>query len=350
MRLATTSKTAGAGRKGGPLDISVIICTRDRAPQLAEGLRSFLTMRVPAGLTWELLVVDNGSSDDTIAVAQGFADRLPVRVVREDAAGLSHARNRGVREALGTYICWTDDDLVLDPDWLAAYAEAFARHPDAAVFGGKIIPRLEAPSPDWFRRRMDKWPISTLVARRNLGDAEIPLDFESGAIPWGANFAVRTAEQRVALYDPALGVSPLQRRLGEESEVIFRILRAGATGWWVPKSVVQHIIPHRRQTWKYVFEYFRANGETIAYLERTSPGAHHLAGDRRALMRARGNATTLYLRAAVNGLVYLGARLVGATDLGLRQLMKVGAYVGAAQVAASPPPTAPAGDSRSDAA
>lgn len=314
------------------LDVSVVICTRNRAGPLEKGLSAFTRLHVPEGLRWELVVVDNGSSDDTSAVASGFADRLPIRVVREETPGVSNARNLGVAEARGAYICWTDDDLVLDREWLAAYVAAFRRHPDAAVFGGKILPRLEEPTPRWFRRHADRWPLTTLLAKRDLGDEEIPLSFERQAVPWGANFAVRTAEQRQAPYEPALGVSPLQRRLGEESEVIFRIMKSGANGWWVPNSIAHHIIPVRRQTWRYVFEYFRAYGETVAYMEHTWPGAHHLSGDERAVARVRGSAASLYLRAAVNGLIYLAARVVGATGRSLTQLMKTGMYVGAAAV------------------
>src|SRR5262245_58021394 len=103
-------------------DITVLICTRNRAAQLGHALSSAARMDAPPGVRWELVVVDNGSTDETEQVALGYSDRLPVRLVREETPGLSHARNRGVSEARGRYICWTDDDIVLDRNWLAAYA------------------------------------------------------------------------------------------------------------------------------------------------------------------------------------------------------------------------------------
>ena len=75
------------------LDVSVVICTRNRAPRLRQVLDSAAEMRIPEGLDWELLVIDNGSTDDTEEVALGFACRLPIRVIREDNAGL-HMRSR----------------------------------------------------------------------------------------------------------------------------------------------------------------------------------------------------------------------------------------------------------------
>ncbi|WP_372785081.1 glycosyltransferase [Phenylobacterium sp.] len=319
------------------IDITVIICTRNRAARLRNVLQSLTELKQPPGLRWEVVVVDNGSSDNTQEVALSFRDRLSIRVIREEQAGLSNARNRGVAEARGAYICWTDDDLVLDENWLAAYAAAFKRHPEAAIFGGRITPVLEAPTPRWFARFADEWPLTTLLAKRDFGDDIIPLGFADNAVPWGANFAVRTAEQRLAPYEPGLGVSPLQKRLGEESEVIFRIIESGGVGWWVPDSKVQHIIPVQRQTWRYVFEYFQAYGETVAYMERTWPGAHHMAANEREMARVAGGPLSLYARAALNGAVFAAAWLLGATGRSLKSLMKTGFYVGAAQIAAAPP-------------
>ena len=322
----------------GAVDITVIICTRNRASQLTDCLASAANLKAPEGLLWELLLVDNGSSDNTAEVVASFKGRLPIRLVREEAAGLSHARNRGVAEAAGTYICWTDDDVRLDPDWLAAYAAAFARHPEAAVFGGEIIPVLQAPTPTWFGRLADQWPLTTLLAKRDYGDKPIPLSFDRGVIPWGANFAVRTAEQRRVPYEPALGVSPFQRRVGEEAEVIFRILKAGGVGWWTPRAKVRHIIPVKRQTLRYVYEYYLSCGETAAYMERVWPGAHHMAGSERDMKWVTGSALSLYARAALTGMLFTGAWFIGATSRSLLFLTQMGIHVGAARIAAAPRP------------
>lgn len=245
--------------------ISVIMCTRNRASQLGHVLTSAAAMEVPAGLDWEFLLVDNGSSDATREVALSFAATLPIRYILEPAAGLSNARNRGVDEARGDYICWTDDDVTIDREWLAGYASAFARHPDIAYFGGPIKPHFEGETlPAWFEENRPK--LGGPFAERMLGESEFALDPASGLMPFGANYALRTADQRRHRYDPALGVSPLQRRLGEESAVLYAIAAEGKAGMWIPASRVLHMIPQRRLSLDYILEYEQSAGETAAYL------------------------------------------------------------------------------------
>jgi glycosyltransferase involved in cell wall biosynthesis len=253
---------------------------------------------------------------------------LPIRLVREDRAGLSNARNKGVAEAAGRYICWTDDDVVLDPEWLAGYWAAFKRHPEAAIFGGRIEPILQAPTPAWFEKLRGEWPVNILLAMRDFGDESRRLDFPSGVIPFGANFAIRTAEQRRVLYEPGLGVSPNHRRVGEEAEVIFRLLSGGATGWWVPGSKVSHIISTERQTWDYIYDFAQAYGETLAFMEHAWPGDHHLASsrDRR---RIGGLPAALQLRAALYHAASRIARLAGSDRRGAQFLATAGLFSGA---------------------
>lgn len=257
------------------MEISVIICTRNRARQLSNVLDSVAALTVPAGLAWELIVVDNGSSDNTRDVVQSYASTLPIRYVLESTAGLSNARNRGVQEAQGAYICWTDDDVELDRDWLDAYREAFLRHPDGAVFGGKILPRFTEPVPDWIEQLKTEWPVDGPVAYRDLGDAPMQLSFKGWKTPYGANFAVRTKEQKQHAYNPELGVSPTHKRVGEETEVIYQILKTG-TGYWVPRAIVHHIIPQSRQSYRYVYDYFYLVGATFAYLKTHHRHDNHL--------------------------------------------------------------------------
>jgi len=219
-------------------------------------------MSIPAGQNWEMIVVDNGSTDDTSCVIERFKAKLPIRKVFEPKAGLSNARNAGVAAASGDYILWTDDDVEVEIGWLAGYAAAFSRFPDGAVFGGRILPRLEAPSPAWFVENLDL--LCNLLSARNFGDDYLSLAEHPDRVPYGANYAIRATEQRKFLYDPKLGVSPGRRRVGEETSVIKNILNAGYTGYWVPDAEVSHIISTERQTKKYVHEYFRGHGETVA--------------------------------------------------------------------------------------
>jgi glycosyltransferase involved in cell wall biosynthesis len=243
--------------------ISVVMCSRNRAEQLGRVLETAAAMRVPPGLEWEMILVDNGSTDHTPDVVKSFSDRLPIRYVSEPKAGLSNARNRGVSEARGAYICWTDDDVMIDRNWLAGYAEAFDAHPEAGFFGGPVEPVLEGETPKWFLDNREA--LGFLLAARDLGPMPTPLSIEGNKIPFGANYAVRMKEQREHLYDPELGVAPQQKRLGEETAVVEAIAAGGIEGWWVPGSRVRHIIPNGRQTLEYVKTYQQSAGETWAY-------------------------------------------------------------------------------------
>lgn len=249
--------------------ISVIMCTRNRAEQLRRVLQTAVAMKKP-DVEWEFLLVDNGSTDNTAEVVESVAGLLPIRHVVEPEAGLSHARNRGVSEARGDYICWTDDDVMIDADWLVSYAAAFRRYPEAAVFGGQIVPVLEGPAPRWFEQNYDE--LASLLAKRDLGKKPIRLTKVGDHLPYGANFAVRTREQKQWHYDPNLGVSPGQKRLGEEVTVIEGILDSGAPGIWVPGAMVRHIIPKSRLSLDYVGVYHRSAGETWAYLSSVDGG------------------------------------------------------------------------------
>lgn len=319
------------------LDVSVVICTRNRARQLAEVLDSATQLEIPEGLRWELLVVDNGSSDDTEAVIRGFAGRLPVRYAREDTPGLSNARNQGVRSARGEYLCWTDDDVRMDRRWLAAYVEAFRRHPEASVFGGRVLPRLEGGgAPQWFIDEHLKYPIASPMAYRDLGDEELALSFTGNRVPYGANFAVRTAEQRQALYDPELGVSPTHKRLGEEVDALYRMMKAGATGWWVPGSRVHHLIPPGRQTAAYIYEYYFLAGATTAHLKARRPDDNYLIVDGDVPSDLGLSRWRCYRRGLRRFLAYRTARRRGdlrwISDLAdLGYYLGMGSYGGAAE-------------------
>src|SRR5690349_9645801 len=168
--------------------ITIAICTFNRAESLHRTLRSLAALRIPQHVDWEIIIVNNNCSDHTDEVITFFSDRLPIRREFESRRGLSWARNRAVSAAEGKYIVWTDDDVVVDPDWIAAYSEAFHRWPSAAVFAGPIVPRYVEPVPKWI---IDGEAVlgHTVFAGCNFGDSVITLSVNR--IPWGPNFALR---------------------------------------------------------------------------------------------------------------------------------------------------------------
>jgi len=309
------------------MHITAIICTRNRAEQLRRTLESAVAIDIPDGITWELLLVDNGSSDHTPEVVRSFAAKLPIRHVTEPKAGLSNARNRGVSEARGSHVCWTDDDVLIDSQWLAAYADAFARHPEAAYFGGPIELLLEGPTPSWLVK--DRKSLGPILAERLFGDVPIRLNPATDLIPYGANYAVRTREQLVHRYDPNLGVSPTQRRLGEETELLKQLDEEGCCGWWVPDARVRHIIPPERQTIPYFAEYRRAAGETAAYLAERRGGKAMHQSLRLGIWPFRGAPVLLWCMMAAHLAAYHLSRTLGRSAASLHQYLRHAYYEGA---------------------
>jgi len=326
---------------GHGVDISVVVCTRNRAGPLRTLLGSFKDLTPPESSSWELLIVDNGSTDDTPQVVADFEHELPIRYTREDKAGLANARNHGVAAARGRFICWTDDDVEIDRDWLAAYARAFVAHPEASVFGGRIYPKLLPPTPPWFARLLHLWPISDIVAARDFGDKPVALDFDSNLVPWGANYAVRRQDQLDHPYDPNLGVSPLHRRSGEETQAMFQIMSAGATGWWVPDSKVFHLYPPQRQSRSYFREHYFQIGETQAYLDGRYD-RHYMNRDGRAPRQGDRPEGELRRIVALNRALATAFHAVGLTRRSLyhlrREAMAAGVLAYRASVAASASP------------
>ncbi len=243
--------------------VTVAICTFNRAESLRRTLDSLVAMRVARDLAWELIVVNNNSTDHTDAVIADYRDRLPMRREFEPLRGLSNARNRAIAAARGEYTVWTDDDVVVDAGWLTAYAGAFRRWPDAVVFGGRIKPRYEPPVARWVAE--SERVLGGPFAIRDFGDEVLSLSVGESRVPYGANFAVRTEEQRVFRYDPDLGLAPDRRRYDEEVDVIARLLATGAKGYWIPQATVEHCIGRERQTVGYIAAFNEGCGETCAF-------------------------------------------------------------------------------------
>lgn len=244
--------------------ISVVICTRNRAESLKRALKSICNMHVPDGLSWEVVVVDNGSSDDTPAVCASYETELPIRYLCEEQGGVSIARNTGVREARGAYICWADDDVEVAENWLTSYLLAFEKFPEGAYFSGKIEPVFEGSGPQWLSDNMDV--LHVLYAQKDLGTELRALSPDGSEDPYNANCAFRREWQVRFPYHPNLGLSPRFRRLGEETAVFRAVKAAGGQGYWVPGADVRHHIPKRRQNISSVVTYQKSVGETWAAL------------------------------------------------------------------------------------
>jgi GT2 family glycosyltransferase len=223
--------------------VSVIVCTRDRPASLRTCLSSLLAIDGP----YEVLVIDNAPrTDATAEVVRELGDPR-VRRVLEPRAGLSRARNRGAREARGEILAFTDDDVIVDRNWLRGLALGFNRAPTVACVTG-IVPsaEIETPAQAIFEAKA-AWANSFEPRLFDL-EANRPADplypFTPGVFGAGANFAVsRVGLERVGEFDEALGAgSPAQG--GEDLDFFLRVILAGLKIAYEPAALVWHV--HRR--------------------------------------------------------------------------------------------------------
>jgi len=271
---------SGPGPSAAPPRFTVVVCTRNRSRQLADFGREWL--RHESAVDWELLLVDNGSTDDTREVAAALVAARPARarVVVEPSPGLSAARNLGVRSARGESIAFLDDDATPAPGWLDAYERALAR-PGVLAAGGPIDPDFAAPPPGWldtdFLPYLSAWDRGPEPHR--LAYAELPR---------GTNMAFRReAFERCGGFDPRLGRRDRSLRSCEEIELCLRIERAGGEVVYEPGARVRHRVETARLSPRWLLDRFAAQGFSEAIVEWKHFG---LAGLRQGLERQRRGA------------------------------------------------------------
>jgi len=240
------------------MDATIAICTWNRSALLDKTLQQMRQLAVPAGVSWEIVVVNNRCTDDTDAILAKHTGPLPVRRVFEDKQGQSHARNAAAMAALGELIVWTDDDVLVESRWLSEMLAAARVRPEFSFFGGPIEPWFEHDPPKWL---LDNWPaINGAFAFRDLGTEAFEFDLKR--LPYGANYAMRTSVQREFLYNPRLGRVATGEIRGEETDVLHKLLAASHRGGWVPTAKVQHFIPADRLTLDYIRRFFQGIGHT----------------------------------------------------------------------------------------
>jgi glycosyltransferase involved in cell wall biosynthesis len=228
-------------------DISVILATYNRADSLDATLRALADLRTDS-LSWELLVVDNNSSDRTGEVLDAHAGRLPLRKLFERRQGKNCAMNFALDHAAGELLVFTDDDVTADPDWLVALLGA-SRRPGFAAYGGAIHDVFEVEPPPWLRRAIDG---VIRFGQLDLGDADRP--FPAGDGPAGANLAVpaRVLREANLRFDETLGPKGSRRVSGSEAELLQRLARAGGKFLYVAGARVLHRVPPTQLTTKYL--------------------------------------------------------------------------------------------------
>jgi glycosyltransferase involved in cell wall biosynthesis len=223
--------------------ISAIICTRDRSTYLARCLKA-LAHQTLAANRYEVIIVDNGSSDDTGDVAASFCRRnANFRYLREDRPGLAIARNSGIAISSSEIVAFTDDDAEPEPSWLQRALARFEEHPqEAAIVGGDVIPVFEAERPAWLSddllRPLSaglKWSTEPRFLRAGEWLVEVNAAYKKKVLLQIGGFPEHLGRVGELLLSGEGGVDRLIRRAG------FRL-------FYDPSILVRHNIPAARLT------------------------------------------------------------------------------------------------------
>jgi glycosyltransferase involved in cell wall biosynthesis len=254
-------------------DATVLIATYNRAALLGETLDSLRTLRVRPDRRWEVVVVDNNSTDDTRAVVERrVADfPVPLRYLFEGRQGRSSALNAGIAGSDGEIIAMTDDDVIVGERWLDAACDVLLENDGATAYaGGPVEPIWEVDPPAWLDlTRGDLWGT---IAIQDHGDRPFVYE-EARRVPLGANLAARRSFfAAIGNFRADLGRSSGRLVLGQEvPELLTRARAAGLRGMYLPAMRVRHHIPAKRLTRAYFRRWWFGKGVSRSGMDGVQP-------------------------------------------------------------------------------
>jgi glycosyltransferase involved in cell wall biosynthesis len=241
--------------------VTITIQTYNHAETLDQTLESLRKVHCPAKSDYEILIVDNNSTDNTAWVinkyCQLFWPRL--RSIFESRQGLSYARNCALRHAKGQIACFLDDDVIVNEDWLEAVISAFEKYSPAVVGGRSYLIYPHNQKPLWLPVERE-----SLLSRLDHGDQTL-VDTDKDL--FGLNFSVL---KDVALdaggFDTRLGRSGVSLNSGEEKDLLQRIRRMGKIAVYEPKAIVGHIVHPGRLKKRWFFRRIYAGAISTEHL------------------------------------------------------------------------------------
>lgn len=245
------------------MDISVIISTYNRCDLLGRAISSILAQE-PDTPPFELIIVDNNSSDGTKQVVESFAATDPrVRYVFEERQGLSYGRNAGLAASEGQFIIYTDDDVVVTPNWVRKFHEASLRYSDADFLGGKVLPIWEVEPEPWLDA------LAPPLALQDMGNQPVKVTLEHQRCLIGACLGIRrTTFDKAGLFDPKT------QRVGdsigstEDYDWELSVWKKGGYGLYVPDVVCAAEISANRMVKSYHRRWHLGHGKFNAISRR----------------------------------------------------------------------------------
>ncbi|GAP94545.1 hormogonium polysaccharide biosynthesis glycosyltransferase HpsE [Leptolyngbya sp. NIES-2104] len=243
-----------------PIDFTVAIRVFNAADRLPSLLNQLRSQQHTASICWEVLIVDNNSTDNTAEIIQKYqAQWLPcseLRCVLEPQQGAVIARKRAIQEAKGTFIGFLDDDNLPALDWIEKAYKFAQNHPRAGAFGSRIFPDYEVEPPQNFDRIAHYMP--TMLRKESF-----QYDTHLRGMPVGAGLVIR----RQVWLDHVIGTQIIQGPVGrgfvlkgEEIEALWKIKAANWEIWYNSEMSIVHKIPKWRLEAAYLLKFFKVIG------------------------------------------------------------------------------------------
>lgn len=243
---------------------SIIIATYNRAAYLSKCLEALAALETDP-TTFEVIVVDNNSSDNTREVVQSFVQSHPTMSIHylfEKEQGAALARNSAITEAQGEIFCFLDDDTVPTPTWLRAIAAGFADPAVGCVGGPAILDFQGREPPPWLLG-----DLQGLLSGYGLPYTEPTVLSKVAEYPFLCNMAVRRSVlDEVGSFRPDLGRSGGSLLAGEETELVDRMYRAGWKVMYLPDAKVWHLVAPERLDKLYIYRVGMGLAATHVYL------------------------------------------------------------------------------------
>ena len=234
------------------LGVSILICCHNSAQRIPDTLRHLSAQKVPESVKWEVVVIDNASTDKTELAAVSCWPKnasAPIRVVREPRVGLNFARMCGIAVATYEFISFIDDDNWVCVDWVAQVIRIFEQHPDVGACGGPSQASFEVEPPNWFNH----YSYAYAVGEQADHTGYVPM--ERGFL-WGAGLSLRqSAIQKLQLRGfRFLSTDRQGKHLsgGGDNELCFALLMAGWQLWYEESLTLHHNMTAPRLNWQYL--------------------------------------------------------------------------------------------------
>ena len=242
------------------VNVSVVICTYNRAESLRDALESLEKQNVN-NLNYEIIVVDNNSKDHTKRIVEEFQGRngRDIRYVFEPKQGVAYARNSGIRNSNGEIIAYLDDDVIVDSNWLESLWKCFQETKADAV-GGRILRKWNADQPEWFSEEIGGCLISQALGGERFRCNSVRRHMVTANLAFRRNIF-----KQFRIFREELGRRGEELVGGEDREFYQRLLKEGSSVFYEPKALVFHKVEPERLTKEYFRKWFWQVGQTLGH-------------------------------------------------------------------------------------